>query len=136
LLHRCRAKLGDEDSGPAIGGFAGPGFLLFMLLLIHAPNWVQDPHNRFALAVALREISLSGGALALAASLTGHARERGKQALAAVARYFVAIPVFFFSFEQFLQGNYVPAIPLNRLTPDWIYGHAAPSLAAPSDALV
>jgi len=124
LLHRCRAKLGDEDSGPAIGGFAGPGFLLFMLLLIHAPNWVQDPHNRFALAVALREISLSGGALALAASLTGH------------ARYFVAIPVFFFSFEQFLHGNYVSAIPLNRLTPGWIYGHAAPSLAAPSDALV
>jgi uncharacterized membrane protein YphA (DoxX/SURF4 family) len=30
----------------------------------------------------------------------------------------------FFSFEQFKHGNYVPAIPLDRVTPEWIYGHA------------
>lgn len=98
-------------------------FFLFVLL-IHAPNWVHDPSNRFALTIALHEISFSGGALALAATLTAQQSERGRRVRAAVARYFDAIPVLFFGFEQFLHGNYVPAIPLNRLTPDWIYGHA------------
>src|SRR5262249_35984219 len=41
-----------------------------------------------------------------------------------VARYFVAIPVLFFSFEQFAHGNQVPAVPLERLTPEWLWGHA------------
>ena len=30
----------------------------------------------------------------------------------------------FFSLEQFLHGKYVPGIPLDRLTPDYVYGHA------------
>jgi len=32
--------------------------------------------------------------------------------------------VLFFSFEQFLHGDHVPGIPLNRLTPTWIFGHS------------
>jgi uncharacterized membrane protein YphA (DoxX/SURF4 family) len=98
-------------------------FFLFVVL-IHAPNWAQNTRNRFALAVALREISFSGGGLALAASLTKDWRERGKRILATIARYFVAIPVLFFSFEQFIHGNYVPGIPLDRVTPEWVHGHA------------
>jgi uncharacterized membrane protein len=98
-------------------------FFLFVALM-DAPAWAQEPHDRFALALTLRELSFSGGALALAGSLTKQWRERGAHVLATIARYFVAIPVLFFSFEQFLHGNYVPGIPLNRLTPDWIHGHA------------
>lgn len=96
-------------------------FFLFVLLM-DAPSWAQDPRNRFALALALRELSFSGGALALAASLT--CQPRSKHIFAAIARYFIAIPVLYFSFEQFLHGRYVPGIPLDRLTPEWIYGHA------------
>jgi uncharacterized membrane protein YphA (DoxX/SURF4 family) len=95
-------------------------FFLFVVLL-WAPAWLQNPADRFALAVALRETSFSGGALALAASLT---EERDRQILAAIARYFVTIPVLFFSFEQFIHGNYVPGIPLDRVTPGWIFGGA------------
>ena len=98
-------------------------FFLFVVLM-HAPSWAQNPRNRFALAVVLREISFSGGALALAASLTERLRERGTHILATTARYFVAIPVLFFSFEQFMHGNHVPGIPLQRMTPEYIYGHA------------
>ena len=98
-------------------------FFLFVVLM-HAPSWAQNPRNRFALAVVLREISFSGGALALAASLTEQSRERGAHILVTIARYFVAIPVLFFSFEQFMHGNYVPGIPLDRITPEYIYGHA------------
>jgi uncharacterized membrane protein YphA (DoxX/SURF4 family) len=98
-------------------------FLLFVVLM-HAPNWAQNPRNRFALAVALREMSFSGGALALAASLNRHWRERGTPILATIARCFVAVPVLFFSLEQFGHGDYVPAIPLDRITPEYVYGHA------------
>ncbi len=99
----------------------GLTFFLFVVLM-DVPGWAQDPRDRFAITLALRELSFSGGALALAASLTE--RERSRHILATIARYFVTIPVLFYSFEQFRHGNYVPAIPLNRLTPGWIYGHA------------
>jgi uncharacterized membrane protein YphA (DoxX/SURF4 family) len=104
-------------------GLLGLTFFLFVALM-HAPAWAHNPQNRFALAVALREISLSGGALALAGSLTERWRERGTHVFATIGRYFVAIPVLFFSFEQFMHGDYVPGIPLRPLTPDYVYGHA------------
>jgi uncharacterized membrane protein len=98
-------------------------FFLFVVLM-HGPGWAQDPRNRFALTVALRELSFSGGALALTASLNKQWRERGEDVLATIARYFVAIPVLFFSFEQFLHGKNVPGVPLKPLTPEYVYGHA------------
>jgi uncharacterized membrane protein len=98
-------------------------FFLFVVLM-DAPAWAQYPRDRFALALMLRELSFSGGALALAAGLSRQGEERGGGMLATIARYFIAIPALFYSFEQFLHGNYVPGVPLDRLTPTWIYGHA------------
>jgi len=98
-------------------------FFLFVVLM-DVPGWAQDPRNRFAPTLALRELSFSGGPLALAASLTEQGSERLRHMLATIARYFIAIPVLFFGFEQFLHGNYVPGIPLDRVTPEWVYGHA------------
>jgi uncharacterized membrane protein YphA (DoxX/SURF4 family) len=98
-------------------------FFLFVVLM-DAPAWAQNSRDRFALALALRELSFSGGALALAASLTGQQGERGAHILATIARIFIAITVLVFSFEQFAHGNYVPAIPLERVTPEWVCGHA------------
>jgi uncharacterized membrane protein YphA (DoxX/SURF4 family) len=98
-------------------------FFLFVLLM-HAPNWAHNPRDRFAATVALREISFSGGALAFAISLTEQSGKTSRHILATIARYFVAIPVLFFSFEQFMHGDHVPGIPLEPLTPVWIFGHA------------
>jgi uncharacterized membrane protein YphA (DoxX/SURF4 family) len=98
-------------------------FFLFVVLM-DAPGWLRNPGNRFGLTLALRELAFSGGALALAASLTQQWRERGTHILATVARYFVAIPVLFYSFEQFMHGDHVPGVPLEPLTPQWVYGHA------------
>ncbi|MBZ5521808.1 MAG: hypothetical protein LAP21_06165 [Acidobacteriia bacterium] len=97
-------------------------FFLFVALM-DAPGWARNPQNRIALALTLRELSFSGGALALAASLAAQGRERGKHVLATIARYFVAIPVLFYSFEQFMHADHVPGVPLERLTPQWIFGH-------------
>jgi uncharacterized membrane protein YphA (DoxX/SURF4 family) len=97
-------------------------FFLFVVLM-DAPAWMQNPRDQFALTLALRELSFSGGALALTASLTGQWRERGTDVLATIARYFIAIPVLFFSFEQFMHANHVPIIPLELMTPEYIHGH-------------
>lgn len=98
-------------------------FFLFVVLM-DAPGWAHNLRDRFGLTLTLRELSFSGGALALAASLAGQGRERGKHLLATIARYFVAIPVLFYSFEQFMHADHLPGIPLEPLTPQWIFGHA------------
>lgn len=92
----------------------------FFVVLMDIPGWLQDPRDRFALTLALRELSFSGGALALSASLPAEGRERGKDILARTARFFVAIPVLVFSVEQFMHGDHVPGVPLNRLTPEYV----------------
>jgi len=47
-----------------------------------------------------------------------------KHVLATIGRYFVAVPVLFYSLEQFLHGDHVPGVPLEPLTPRYVYGHA------------
>jgi hypothetical protein len=65
-------------------------------------------------------IAFSGGALALTTSFTEQRRERSTDVLATIARYFVAIPVLFFSLEQFMHGNQVPGVPQKPLTPEYV----------------
>lgn len=101
----------------------GLTFFLFVVLM-DFPAWLQDPRDRFAAALMLRELAFSGGALALAASLAPRERARGTHPLATVARFFIAVAVLFYSLQQFLHGSYVPAIPLNRPTPEWIPGRS------------
>jgi uncharacterized membrane protein YphA (DoxX/SURF4 family) len=98
-------------------------FFLFVLLM-HIPAWAHHPRNRFAPTFVLREISFSGGALAFAAALSHNRHERFTHIFATIARYFVAVPVLFFSLEQFLHPDHVPGIPLEPVTPAWIFGHA------------
>ena len=98
-------------------------FFLFVVLM-DAPGLARNPHNRFVLAIMLRELSFSGGPLALAASLSGDLRERGTNVFLTIARYFVAIPVLVYSIQQFMHGDHVPGVPLEPLTPTWIFGHA------------
>jgi uncharacterized membrane protein YphA (DoxX/SURF4 family) len=98
-------------------------FLLFVVLM-DVPAWVQEPGNRIALTLALRELAFSGGALALAATLTRTTNARAAQVLATIARYCIAIAVLVFSFEQLTHGDRVPAVPLDLPTPTYIVGHA------------
>ena len=98
-------------------------FFLFVVLM-DAPGLARNPQNRFALALMLRELAFCGGPLALAASLSGDWRERRTRILLTIARYFVAIPVLVYAIQQFMHGDHVPGVPLEPLTPTWIFGHA------------
>ena len=98
-------------------------FFLFVVLM-DAPGWARHLGNRFAATLTLRELAFSGGPLALAAGLSGLSNERGARIMATIARYFIAVPLLFYSFEQFLHADHVPGVPLEPLTPNYIYGHA------------
>jgi uncharacterized membrane protein YphA (DoxX/SURF4 family)/uncharacterized membrane protein len=98
-------------------------FFLFVVLM-DVPGWARHPGNRFAAALTLRELAFCGGPLALAATLTNKSRERGTHIFATVGRFFVAIPVLFYSFEQFRHADHVPGVPLEMVTPTYIHGHA------------
>ncbi len=83
-------------------------FILFVLM-IHVPNVVANPKDRFLWAVALRELAFAGGAWALA----------GKR-LVSIARFLMAIPLMFFGVEHFLHPKFAPGVPLAKLTPGWV----------------
>ena len=98
--------------------------MFLFVALMYFPSWLRHTDNRIVLTIALRETSFSGGALAFAASLSDGWRKRGARIMATIARYFVAVPVLFFSVEQFLHGDHVPGVPLERLTPTYVIGHS------------
>ena len=98
-------------------------FFIFVSLM-DAPGWARNPGNRLALALMLRELSFGAGPLALAASLSDKGYEGIQRILTTVARYIIAISVLYYSFEQFLHADHVPGIPLEMVTPGFVFGHA------------
>ena len=104
----------------------GMTFLIFVLVM-DMPGVVAHPHNRFFWALALRQLAFSGGALAFAMSpwSTRPPQPSPAQATAAWAalpRFFVGVPALFYGVEHLLHPEYVPGIPLKKLTPEWIHG--------------
>ncbi len=103
------------------------GATMFVFVLVmDMPAVAANPHSRFAWALALRQLAFSGGAFALAMSRwSTRPRPPSAQptmARAAFPRFFVGIPSVFYGVEHLLHPEYVPGIPLQRLTPEWIPG--------------
>jgi uncharacterized membrane protein len=97
--------------------------LLVFVATIHIPNVVAQHGARLFWTIALRDTSFSGGAFALAGSLSKRTPSDRTPGLVTLARFFVGIPAIFFGVESFLHPAIVPGIPLARLTPTWIPGH-------------
>lgn len=103
------------------------GTMLIFVLVMDLPGTLANPHNRFFWALALRQLAFSGGAFAFAMSpwSTGPgqpSRAQLTKALAAIPRFFIGVPSLFYGVEHLLHPEYVPGIPLQKLTPDWIPG--------------
>jgi uncharacterized membrane protein len=104
----------------------GMTFLIFVLVM-DMPGVVAHPGNRFFWALALRQLAFSGGAFAFAMSRWSNRPRQPSPAqptaaLAAIPRFFVGIPSLFYGVEHLLHPEYVPGIPLQKLTPEWIPG--------------
>jgi len=96
--------------------------LLVFVVLIHIPNIVAEHGARLFWAIGLRDTAFSGGAFALAGSLSNRAPSDGSPRLVTLGRFFVGIPAIVFGVEHFLHPAFVPGVPLNRVTPTWIPG--------------
>jgi uncharacterized membrane protein len=107
-------------------GLVGMTLLIFVLVM-DLPGTLAQPGNRFFWALALRQLAFSGGAFAFAI-WPGSTRPRQPPTaqpnamLAAIPRFFVGLPSLFYGVEHLLHPEYVPGVPLNKLTPDWIPG--------------
>jgi uncharacterized membrane protein YphA (DoxX/SURF4 family) len=101
-------------------------FLIFVLIM-DIPGLLRHLDNRFAWALTLRQLAFSGGAFAFAMSPRSTrprqpSTAQPAAARAAIPRFFVGIPSLFYGVEHLLHPTYVPGIPLQKLTPDWIPG--------------
>jgi uncharacterized membrane protein len=96
--------------------------LLLFVVSIHIPNIVAEHGARSFWAIGLRDTAFSGGAFALAGSLSKRAPSDDSPSLVTLGRFFVGIPAVIFGLEHFLHPTFVPGVPLNRVTPTWIPG--------------
>jgi uncharacterized membrane protein len=96
----------------------GVMFVLFVAL-IHVPNAMAKPTDRFLWAVALRDLSFGGGAFALAATQTEASRSRGTHWLLLAGKVMIAIPLLFFGIQHLLHPEFAPGVPLPKVTPLW-----------------
>jgi uncharacterized membrane protein len=97
----------------------GTMILLFVVIL-HIPRVAANPHDRISWAVALRDLSFSGGAFAFAGAQRKLQSKTTSSLLVTLARYVIAVTVIFFGVEHFLHPEYAPGVPLAKITPEWI----------------
>ena len=97
----------------------GTMILLFVVLL-HIPRVAANPHDRISWAVALRDLSFSGGAFAFAGAQRKLQSKNTTSLLVTLARYVIAVTAIFFGVEHFLHPEFAPGVPLAKITPEWI----------------
>jgi len=97
------------------------GLMLFLfVVLLHIPNVIQNPGDRFAWAVATRDFCFALGAWTLAATQMAEAgSEAGRRALV-VCRSLFALILVFFAVEHLFHPKFTPGVPLPQPLPAWI----------------
>jgi uncharacterized membrane protein len=97
------------------------GLMFFLFVcMIHIPNALAHPKDRFAWAVALRDLSFAGGAWALAGLHSRASSPQQSKWMILFGRIVVAIAAIFFAVEHFLHPEFAPGVPLERMTPSWV----------------
>jgi len=96
------------------------GIMLFLfVLMLDVPALVQHPLDRFAISGALRDLCLSGGALALAGALGIFGPS---PALAAIGRWLFGITMLDYGVQHFLHPHFAPGVPFSLMMPAWLPG--------------
>ncbi len=94
-------------------------FFLFVLM-IHLPNVIAHPGSRILWAVAARDLSFGGGALAFAGAMASGRRAHGVNWAVLVGGVILAITLIFFGIENILHPHFAPGVPLPKLMPAWV----------------
>src|ERR1700735_2009121 len=93
-------------------------FFLFVCLM-HISNALANPKNRFAWAIALRDLSFAGGAWALAGLHSRASSPQQSKWMILFGRIVIAVAAIFFAVEFFLHPEFAPRFPLEKMTPSW-----------------
>ena len=97
------------------------GLMFFLFVcMIHIPNALAHPKDRFAWAVALRDLSFAGGAWALAGLHSRASSPQQSKWMILFGRIVVALAAIFFAVEHFLHPEFAPGVPLEKMTPSWV----------------
>jgi uncharacterized membrane protein len=97
------------------------GLMFFLFVcMIHIPNVLANPKDRFAWAVALRDLSFAGGAWALAGLYSRASSPQQSKWMILFGRVVVAVAAIFFAVEHFLHPEFAPGVPLEKMTPSWV----------------
>ena len=97
------------------------GLMFFLFVcMIHIPNALAHPQDRFMWAVALRDLSFAGGAWALAGLQCRASSPQQSKWMILFGRIVLAMAAIFFAIEHFLHPEFAPGVPLEKLTPSWV----------------
>ena len=94
-------------------------FFLLVVVTVSLPNLPANAHNRFSWILTVRETAFGCGALVLAGSLWPRG-SRTCAALMGVGRTVVALILIFYASQHFLYPRFVPGVPLEKPTPEWM----------------
>lgn len=97
----------------------GVMFSLFVCM-IYIPYALAHPHDRFAWAYVLRDLSFAGGAWALAGLHSRASSPQQSKWMIVFGRVVVATAAIVFAVEHFLHPQFAPGVPLEKMTPSWI----------------
>ena len=113
------------------------GIAMFCFVaMMDIPGALATPGDRFGWILAIRELAFGAGAWLLAAvamtgavagaitkSTTSTTTGQVKTTFLTIGRVVVGITAIFYGVEFFLHPQGVPALPLQKMMPDWIPAH-------------
>lgn len=117
---------------------AGGMFLAFVAMM-DLPGVITAEHDRFGFALLARETTFGCALLALAGSVTPRGSRWAK--LATPCRIVFAAVAIFYGVEHFLHPEFLPGVPLEKLTPAWVpvprvWGYAVGAVLVASGAMM
>jgi len=97
------------------------GLMFFLFVcMIYLPGALTHPTDRFAWTFALRDLSFSAGAWALAGLQCRASSPQQSRWMILFGRIVLAIAAIFFAVEHFLHPEFAPGVPLEKMTPSWV----------------
>ncbi len=94
-------------------------FFLFVCIL-YVPSAFAHPNNRFGWTYALRDLSFSAGAWALAGLHSRVASPQLSKCLIWFSRIVLMVAAIFFAAQHFLHPEFAPGVPLEKVMPPWV----------------
>jgi len=94
-------------------------FFLFVCMM-HIPNALVDPKDRFAWEIVLRDITYSGAGFALAGLYSRASSPQLSKWMILFGRIVIAMAAIFFAVEHFLHPEFAPGVSSEKMTPSWV----------------